>query len=1080
MKILSKYFEYKNGAHVQGLTKELDVLYISEYFKTHKEDVLVLTSSLYEANNYYKELQTYVDDVLFFPMDDFLTSVAVAISPDLKIKRLEALEKLKSRKNDKYLIVTSLMGYLKYLPNVREEQEIVIDPSPQNISREIIIEKLEEFGYHRESLVTTTGEYAVRGFIIDVFPVEVSKPIRIEFFDNVVDEIKEFDENTQLTTKKISKAVIKRFNEMTSENPSSILDYMISSSLFVIDESQITTTYTNLQKEIFDYKVSKNIDKNKRYMFEFNELHCDKIYKIDTINSYKSANTLTYSSKEIINFNSDYEKLMTYSLNEIHNKRTVIFALENKKQIDIISKLFNESYQTSFDNIYEEKINIVIYHINKGFIFQNYTVICPYDIDNAVSRTIKYKNTIKIGKKIKSYDDLQIGDYIVHETYGIGIYNGLKTLKTNHLEKDYIQLSYLDNDKVYIPVENIDKLYKYSSKDGIVPKINKLNSTSWAKKKLETRKKIHDISEELLNLYSKRTSVKTKAYKDYDEEFEFALAFPYILTEDQEKAIKEIDYDLKSEIPMDRLLCGDVGYGKTEVAFRAMFKTVLNGFQVAYLCPTTILSKQQYTNALERFKNYPIRIELLNRHVSTKKVNEILNDLEEGKIDIIIGTHKLLNKKFKYKHLGLLVIDEEQRFGVSHKEKIKEMKTDINVLTLSATPIPRTLKMAMSGLRSLSILDTPPINRYPIQTYVIEENDLIIRDAIYKELTRNGQIFILINNIDELEKFKTKIDKLVPEAKTVYGHGQMSSDKLNDIMERFIQGEYDILICTTIIETGIDIPNVNTIIIMNSDRFGLSQLYQIRGRVGRSDKIAYAYLMYNPSKVLTETAVKRLESIKEFTELGSGYKIAMRDLAIRGAGDLLGSEQAGFIDSVGIDLYTKMVNEEIHKLTNNITDDSENTEEDKTPSLNINTHIDNAYVEDESIKIEIHKLINSIKSKEDYLKVKSELIDRFGNINEDIEIYMLEKCVENMFEKLHIKNIMQLQKRITIVLPKELSDKIDGEKLFLQVYNISPKFELSYMNKEIRISVNTDLLSKNYVYYIFDLLNVIEEQVKNV
>ncbi|HBA37524.1 MAG TPA: transcription-repair coupling factor, partial [Firmicutes bacterium] len=756
-------------------------------------------------------------------------------------------------------------------------------------------------------------------------------------------------------------------------------------------------------------------------------------------------------------------------------KYTIIFSIENQKQKNSIENMFEETYMTNVDDIIPDKINIILKKFNRGFIFDKYILITPYDIDKTIKKDIKYKNTIKIGRKIKSYTELEDGDYIVHEMYGIGIYRGLKTLKTNGYTRDYIALEYMDKDKVYIPIDNIDKIYKYSSGMGSTPKLNKLNNGLWAKKKLETRNKIRDISGELIKLYTSRNKIKGIPYRDYEDEIKFAFDFPYTLTPDQEKTINEIAKDLKSVVPMDRLLCGDVGYGKTEVAFRAMFKTVINGFQVAYLCPTTILSKQQYQNALGRFKDFPIRIELLNRHTPQKKVTEILECLEKGTVDIVIGTHKLLNEKIKYKSLGLLVVDEEQRFGVSHKEKIKQMKNDINVLTLSATPIPRTLKMAMSGLRSLSILDTPPVNRYPIQTYVIEENELIMRDAIYKELTREGQIFILINTIDELERYKNKIQKLVPEAKIAIGHGQMTSENLNSIMEEFVEGSFDILMCTTIIETGIDIPNVNTIIIIDSDRFGLSQLYQIRGRVGRSDKIAYAYLMYNPAKILTETAIKRLNSIREFTELGSGYKIAMRDLAIRGAGDLLGSEQAGFIDAVGLDLYTKMVDEEVRKLGG-----EEIEEEQSTTTLNVDSHIKDEYVEDENIKIEIHKLINSIKNMSDLEKVKTELIDRFGRLDESIEIYMLEKCTEGLLERLEIDNVMQLQNKLTIVLPQKISDKLDGEKLFLEGLGINSKFEFSYKNKEIRISLATDRLTKNYIYYIYELLLSIETQLKDV
>lgn len=1073
MKFITERFTYKPDYNVYGLTKELVALYIANYFKSNKENVLIVTSSLYEANNFFKSLQTYVDDVLFFPMDDFLTSVAIAVSPDLKIKRLETLEKLKETSN-KHLVVTSLMGYLKFLPNKQTEQEIIVDPSPKNISREILLQKLEEFGYHRESLVTTTGEYAVRGYIIDIFPVQMEKPVRIEFFDDEIEEIKEFDENTQLTVRKLQKFELKRYNEVLTDSMSSLLDYMDNEAVFLIDETQIKNSYLNLQKEICDYNISKAIPGDTKYMFDYEDLHPNKVFKIDTINSYENKKSIKYDSKEILNFNSNLEELKKFCLKE-KEKRTVVFALSNARQVQIINDLFDNVLVTNENNIIPDSINIIEENIGRGFIFENYALISPYDIDKTHSKDIKYKNTIRMGRKLKSFNDLTVGNYIVHEAHGIGIYRGLKTLKKGEYTKDYIELEYLDKDKVYVPVENIDKLYKYAANVGQTPKLNKLNSGAWAKKKSETRKKIRDISGELIELYSSRNKAVGPAYKDFEEEIKFALDFPYTLTYDQEKTIKEIDVDLKSSAPMDRLLCGDVGYGKTEVAFRAMFKTILNGYQVAYLCPTTILSKQQYTSALDRFKDFPVRIELLNRYISQKKVTQILRDLEDGKVDIIIGTHKLLNDKIKYKRLGLLVIDEEQRFGVTHKEKIKKLKNDINVLTLSATPIPRTLKMAMSGLRSLSVLDTPPINRYPIQTYVIEESELIIRDAIYKELTRDGQIFILINNIDELESFKIKINKLVPEARIICGHGQMSSEELNGVMESFIEGSYDVLICTTIIETGIDIPNVNTIIILNSDKFGLSQLYQIRGRVGRSDKIAYAYLMYNPAKILTEMATKRLESIKEFTELGSGYKIAMRDLAIRGAGDLLGSEQAGFIDAVGLDLYTKMVNEEVARLEGN---PIESDDDEKNIALNVSNHISDDYAQDESIKIEIHKLINSIKTKTDYQNVKNELEDRFGKIDESIEIYMLEKCTENLLETLKIKNIIQLQNRVTLVLPEEISDQIDGEKLFIQTYSIYPKFEISYKNKEIRISLQTSNLKKNYIYYIYELLNAICEQIK--
>ena len=573
----------------------------------------------------------------------------------------------------------------------------------------------------------------------------------------------------------------------------------------------------------------------------------------------------------------------------------------------------------------------------------------------------------------------------------------------------------------------------------------------------------------MLKLYAERSKLKSPKYIQYPEDLIFADKFEYTETRDQLRCIDDILNDLKSDKPMDRLLCGDVGFGKTEVAFRAIFNTIMNGYQVAYLCPTTILSKQQYSNALKRFKDFPINIAITNRFTTAKEFNKIVNDLKEGKIDLIFGTHKLFNEKIEYKKLGLLVVDEEQRFGVTQKEKIKEISKNVNVLTLSATPIPRTLKMAMSGLKDLSILDTAPEDRYPVQTYVVEQNNELIKEAIYKELSRNGQVFYLYNNVSKIEQEASKLSKLVPDAKICYAHGQMSKQELEKIIEDFIDKKYDILVCTTIIETGIDISNVNTLIIIDAQNYGLSQLYQLRGRVGRTNKIAYAYLTYNNSKILNEIAVKRLNAIKEFTELGSGYKIAMRDLSIRGAGDLLGSEQAGFIDSVGIELYTKMIEETL----NEIKGIPKGEDESDTSLIDIDTHIDETYVSDESVRIEIHQLINSIKDYTTLTKIKAEIEDRFGKINDKLEIYMYEEWFEKLAFKLKIKNIIQTKTYIEFSLPEDISSKINGEKLFLKLYNINPKFKLKYMAKRIIINLPIINLEKHYIYYLVDLLQEI-------
>jgi len=525
--------------------------------------------------------------------------------------------------------------------------------------------------------------------------------------------------------------------------------------------------------------------------------------------------------------------------------------------------------------------------------------------------------------------------------------------------------------------------------------------------------------------------------------------------------------------PMDILLCGDVGYGKTEVAFRAIFKAVNDGKQVAYLCPTTILSQQQYKAALDRFSSFPINIALVNRFVDSSKQKKIMEDLKQGKIDILFGTHRLLSDDFKFKDLGLLVIDEEQRFGVKHKEKIKKYKENIDVLTLSATPIPRTLQMSMSGIRSLALIETPPEARHPIQTYVLPENKNVIKDAIYKELTRKGQIYILYNNVEKIESKVSEIQNLVPEAKIVYAHGQMDKNQLENKMISFVNGNFDILVCTTIIETGIDIANVNTLIILDADHFGLSQLYQIRGRIGRGDKIAYAYLMYDNHKMLNDIAIKRLNTIKEFTELGSGFKIAMRDLSIRGAGDILGSEQSGFIDTIGIDLYLKMLKDAVDKLKGK----KKEQEEDKSnkPLIEVETHISDDYVSDEKLKIEIHKMINQIDSFEKLQEIKEELENRFGKVSYELEIYMYEELFEKIANSLEITKVKQTKNNIELELSKNMSSKIDGEKLFVYAYEICDKFKFSYKEKKIYINLEISKLEKHFLIYLIELLLKIKD-----
>lgn len=1076
MDFLSDYFKYENGLTVTGLTKELNVFYVLDLFKKSTGNIVVFTNTLYEANVYCDSLKTYIDDVYLFPMDDFLTSVAVAISPDLKIKRLETLEAI--RKNKKVIVVTNLMGFLRFLPDKNNSSNLEFKLSKSNsIKRDDILELLDKYGYVRESIVTTTGEYAVRGFIIDLFIIDEEHPIRIEFFGDDVDSIRYFDESSQLSIKEIDDITIRSYTEVISDTNSSLCDYLDDPLVVMINRDQIDLAYKKLLEDITEYKLSEEVSDSKKYMFEMEDISYSKVMYLNSISDNDYGRALNFKSQEIENFNSNFELLGKYCDKCITGGKTVVISLSKENQLRSLEPFLSSYHVVNNDRLINREINILYKKINIGFVFDKYVVITENDIEKVKNAVINYKNSYKVGKKIKDFGQLAIGDYVVHSQHGIGIYNGVITLTKNGLKKDYIQINYAGNDKIYIPVEKISTIFKYAGKEGSMPKLDRLNSTSWVKKKRELRNKIKDISGELIKLYAARSSVKGTPFRTYEEEAVFGSEFIYTETNDQIKAINDIDADLSSEVPMDRLLCGDVGFGKTEVAFRAMFKTIVNNKQVFYLCPTTILSKQQYENALERFKNYPIEIALLNRFTSAKETKRILEGLEKGTIDLVFGTHRLLSGDVKFAKLGLLIVDEEQRFGVTHKEKIKEYKNDVNVLTLSATPIPRTLKMALSGLRDLSIIDTPPTNRYPVQTYVIQENDLIVKDAIYKELSRNGQIFVLYNKVVSIESKLKQLHNLVPEARITYAHGQMSKKELEDVMESFVNYEYDILLCTTIIETGIDISNANTLIIYDADNFGLSQLYQLRGRVGRSNRIAYAYLMYDKQKMLNDVAVKRLQAIKEFTELGSGYRIAMRDLSIRGAGDLLGSEQAGFVDTVGIELYMQMIDEEMRRMKGEVIEDDENENASNKSLVEVETHISDDYVSDEDIKIEIHKKINEIDGYKKLLEIKHELEDRFGKISKNMEIYMFEEWFEKQAEKLNIETVRQSEREIEIELPVEVSKNIQGDKFFVKAYNINPRFRLKYVHDQVVIALTLLNQKEHFLYYIVPLMEEVISEI---
>ena len=680
----------------------------------------------------------------------------------------------------------------------------------------------------------------------------------------------------------------------------------------------------------------------------------------------------------------------------------------------------------------------------------------------------KYFTKFKSSQAISGYEDLKMGDYLVHENYGIGRYKGLETIKTGKITKDYLHIEYKNNEVLYVPLEQFSLVRKYSVSEGKTPTLNKLGSGDWEKTKARIKEKVKDLAINLIGLYEERTKKIGYSFSKDDElQMMFENDFSYVHTKDQKEAIEKIKKEMEKSIPMDMLLCGDVGFGKTEVAFTAAFKAIKDAKQVALLCPTTLLSSQHYESAIDRFKNFNVRVELLNRFKTEKEQNRIIKDLKEGKIDILIGTHRILSKDIEFNDLGLLIVDEEQRFGVEHKEKIKEFKNSIDVLTLSATPIPRTMQMSLIGIRSLCQLQTPPEKRMPIQTYVMEKKPKIIKEIIERELGRNGQVFYLYNKTSNINSVAYQIEKEISGAKVGVIHGKMDKESIEKVTYDFYNNKLNVLVCTTIIETGIDIPNANTIIIENADHFGLSQLYQIKGRVGRSDKLAYAYLLFTPNKQISEVATNRLRAIKEFTELGSGYKIALRDLSIRGAGDILGASQSGFIENIGIDLYLDLLKEAIEEEKG-----IKQTQETVTNNnIQIDGYIPSSYAGVDGNKIDLYKKLDKVKLLNELEDLEKEIRDIYGKMPNNVELLIEKKRMDVLSSHDKVEKIKDDKEFIDIYLSKEMSNK-DG--IGIKLFDLANRLDykniiLSFKKDNIKIRIKK--ISNSWIYYINEILS---------
>ncbi len=873
---------------------------------------------------------------------------------------------------------------------------------------------------------------------------------------------------------KQSHADSRKFLSLCYDKTWTVFDYIEKDTpIFFDDYQKLMNQYEVFERELAQY-FTEELQNSKAFS--------DMQYFSDIEQIYKKQSTVTFFSnlqKGLGNLKFDkIYQFNQYPMQEFFNQFSFLKEeIERYKKMDytIILQSSNsmgsktledmlEEYQIKLDsrdktNICKESVNLIEGNLRHGFHFvdEKILLITEHEIFQKKLKRRFRRQHVSNAERLKDYNELEKGDYVVHHIHGIGQYLGIETIEIKGIHRDYVSVQYQNGDQISIPVEQIHLLSKYISSDGKAPKLNKLNDGHFKKAKQKVKNQVEDIADDLIKLYSERSQLKGFAFSaDDDDQDAFDDAFPYVETDDQLRSIEEIKRDMQASQPMDRLLVGDVGFGKTEVAMRAAFKAVNDHKQVVILVPTTVLAQQHYTNFKERFQNFAVNIDVLSRFRSKKEQTATLEKLKNGQVDILIGTHRVLSKDVVFADLGLMIIDEEQRFGVKHKETLKELKKQVDVLTLTATPIPRTLHMSMLGIRDLSVIETPPTNRYPVQTYVLEKNDSVIRDAVLREMERGGQVYYLYNKVDTIVQKVSELQELIPEASIGYVHGRMSEVQLENTLLDFIEGQYDILVTTTIIETGVDIPNANTLFIENADHMGLSTLYQLRGRVGRSNRIAYAYLMYRPEKSISEVSEKRLEAIKGFTELGSGFKIAMRDLSIRGAGNLLGKSQSGFIDSVGFELYSQLLEEAIAKRNGNANANTR-TKGNAELILQIDAYLPDTYISDQRHKIEIYKKIRQIDNRVNYEELQEELIDRFGEYP-DVVAYLLEiGLVKSYLDKVFVQRVERKDNKITIQFEKVT------QRLFLAQDYFKA---LSVTNLKAGIAENKELME-----LVFDVQN---------
>ncbi len=1020
---------------------------------------LILAEDERRAREIYEDYRFYDRKVYSYPAKDLLFFQADIHGNLLIRQRMKVIKALLEEKE--LTVVTSIDGCMDFLESLEKIKEQLIHyESDSTVDTEQLKNQLVVLGYERVGQVEMPGQFSVRGGIVDIYCLTEENPWRIELWGDEIDSIRSFDPESQRSLENLEELTIyPAVEHIGDKDMVSFLDYFPEErTIIFLDEPNRLTEKGGAVEEEYrqsrmhrEEKGSRNLPENWLCSFEqlqkeLNKRNCISVCALEPKQAgWKVREKFYLEVKSISAYNNSFELLVKdlhqykkqgYRIALLSGSRTRAERLAKDLQEEGLAAFYGQDYDRE---ICPGEIMVVYGHAKKGFEYPliKFAVMTESDIFGQEQKKKKKKNYS--GSRIQDFAELSIGDFVVHEKHGLGIYRGIEKVEVDRIVKDYIKIEYRGGSNLYIPATQLDCLQKYSGADAAkAPKLNKLGTQEWNKTKSKVRGAVKNIAKELVELYAVRQEKEGYVCgPDTVWQREFEEMFPYEETEDQLSAIEDAKRDMESTRIMDRLICGDVGYGKTEVALRAAFKEVQESRQVAYLAPTTILAQQIYNTFVQRMKEFPVRVELLCRFRTPAQQKKAIEDLKKGQVDVIIGTHRILSKDVQFKNLGLLIVDEEQRFGVTHKEKIKQLKKDVDVLTLTATPIPRTLHMSLIGIRDMSVLEEPPMDRMPIQTYVMEYDEETVREAINRELRRGGQVYYVYNRVTDIADVALRIAKLVPDARVDFAHGQMSERELENVMYSFVNGDIDVLVSTTIIETGLDISNVNTMIIHDSDRYGLSQLYQLRGRIGRSNRTAYAFLMYRKNVMLKETAEKRLAAIREYTDLGSGFKIAMRDLELRGAGNLLGAQQHGHMNAVGYDLYCKMLNEAVKEAKGIHTMEDFETSVD----LNVDAYIPDSYISNEFQKLDIYKRIAGIETQQDYDDMLEELLDRFGEPGKAVLNLLAIAKLKAIAHQGYVTEIKQTGKTVRFTLYEKARLNTEGFPALMQKYRRGLQFK---------------------------------------